>query len=171
MSGKNKSIVTLSIIVILLFINNFPSNVANASPKKATIPLNYVTLPGASFIPDQGVNYSLTSSYIGSNDYGSDFYAPIILPDGATLVKIIFNYMDQDTLGNVHAEVRRVRPGTGTSSTLGMVESDLYESSPTVQQMSLNLNKPISHNYAYTLYLRLEYNCRLYGVRIVYTVP
>ncbi len=171
MSSKIRLIVSLSIFALVLFVITTPIEPVTASPERAVTPSTFITLPATSFIPDENSYYDQGYYYIASHEADAEFYAPIVLPDGATLRKIVISYLDNTNLGTVKAEMRRLKLSTRGLGYLGSIESDPAGYSAFLQQMTLQVNKLINRYYVYTLHITMDSACEIYGVRVEYAMP
>jgi len=84
----------------------------------------YVSIPAAAFTPrESGYNYSNYGSELVNNDNNSDYYyAPVYLPDGATVTRMIF-YWEDTSSSDGSASLRRALLTTGGYNTMASVNT------------------------------------------------
>ncbi len=171
MSSKLKLLVSLSVFALLLFTISAPTQIAKAIPERAVTPSEFITMPAASFVPDDTTVYYRDDNNIESNQTNGQFYAPIILPEGATLRRIYISYVDPDPSGSVLAEMRHAKLSAYSNEILGSVESSIAGNSGSAQIMTLQVNKLINRYHVYTLHITMDKFCLIYGIRVEYAMP
>lgn len=135
----------------------------------------YVSISGAAFAPENNnVNYSRGSASVYSMDGGEAvFYAPVTIPDGATINQLVLYYYDTSTTLDVSVDFYKYDFSMNSIDYLVFASSSGSSGYSTAVQ---SLNYEVS-NERYAYILKAEFpasagsDVKLLGVRIDYGFP
>ena len=124
---------------------------------------------------DEGVDFTRenTLELLSRPTYKPNyFYAPVVLPEGATVVSLVLFYQDNDTFSNMNFKLTRLN--MYKQNELTMAEYTTSGSSWLDKKIKVtSINFRIIHNGGYVYRLRAEFSRAssrlvLYGIKIVY---
>lgn len=139
----------------------------------------YVSLNGINFKPLTPSNNTYSWSGVGLKNTGTSgdwFMAPVQIPNGATIQKIVVYYVDQDAgVGNdLEVDLIYVPLGVNFGSLMatfkssGSLAGSVYGETTTITNPVVNLS---ANSYLIQAYLPVSTNITLQGVRIDYGYP
>ncbi len=187
-----KTVFYASILLALCLISNAsiangqagPGPVEGGGQMTATAGIpggpGYVMVPATAFIPrDNTTLFSRANGVILTTKTGSVFYtydAPVYLPDGATVTKLILYYQDTDVSKNIQIDLwYGPLPGNTGQSMANVVSDNQSNMNPVYKETTTFLYSQVS-NQANAYYIKLTLpppsNASVYlnlnGVRIDY---
>jgi len=151
---KRSKIIYLSIFIVLLCCNSLLADV--------------LMIPAASFRPYSGSYYRNDGSTVYSSSYSSQyFYAPVILPQGTRVQKIVFYFLDDGVYEITLSLFRRNcyvndRQTMAEISTFGSASNWRVNTTHTIYTPIINMN-----GYSYFLELYFESYGTAYQVQAV----
>ena len=137
-------------------------------------------IPSQMIAADAGTEFRATPQFLGSNstdpNHVAIFYAPLTLPVGATITKVVLYYQG-DPQGETWLFLRRAKIMTGSSDDTDQVlahVSNLTTSQPGVIAAILPFTpgavQVVQKGWTYYLMLQLESNApQFYGAKVTYT--
>ena len=165
------TLLSLSIIGILFFTSS--ESLGDPVPGGP----GYFMQPASAFRPDNPSNFDLNAAYLTNlSSIAKTFYAPVSLPQGATINKFILYYFDNAALLSVEGALGRIAfPGVSFVE-LAHVNSNSRIDSPASNYVeTTNINNPVIDNQSYAYYVRVKLpatvNVNVNGFRIDYNFP
>lgn len=151
---------------------NFSGNLTVADLSYIANQTRHWSVGGAGLMPKNN-----TLAYDKSYDYLTEsigsFFAPVHLPDGATVQELEINYWDNQLSSNINAHLERYQKN-GNSAGVNMVSVNSSGNAGTWQSTSDNsINNATIDNDRYVYRVRVvmnNTNLRLSGVKVTYTV-
>lgn len=179
-----KSVILLTLLLILLASTSLMLAQAKIQGG-STIPGGpaFVSIDASAFIPvlkdsqrDSGPNYELCAPGSG---YDGNYFAPVALPDNATINKFVLYYYDSSETYNINATLyARVLSGTNGLSTLYVMAQSLSSGSlgyGAAEDTEIMYSEVDQQAYSYTIQVTIpNEDCgllRVAGVRIDYGHP
>ncbi|MEX2596233.1 MAG: hypothetical protein WEC59_04820, partial [Salibacteraceae bacterium] len=157
----------------------------------STAQTRYASVSAAGFTPLQGVSGLATIQSIeiggfvsgnarwvagGTNGSSATLYAPIQLPDGATVTEVTFYIYDNDGTYGVEGSLRRHTLGGTIVSVLGSTPTSGNTATPgTTSLTESTILNAVIDNSSYSYFLRFSTyqnnnDLRIYGARVTYEV-
>ncbi len=113
-----------------------------------------IVVPAAAFTPgEDGYDYTnYGGNLIPGNNTSDTYYAPVYLPQGATVTRMIFYWYDDSTVNDGMASLRRAPLTTGSPShTMAQVYSDGSSGDGSSETTSINYATVDNTTYMYFL--------------------
>jgi len=152
--------------------------------KKTFIDLNIsettrrFSVPHTAFTPgNDNYSFNKNSGYLRNTSTSTQvYYAPVHLPEGATVTELKASFWDNEASNSGHIELHKFYRYTGSSmlmaqfTTSGVYPGIIHYSSTSITSETIS-----NDGYGYYLmvsmgYSSSEYNMRFYGAEIVYTI-
>jgi len=165
-------------------VSTIPSTYVSKSSPSWSSQTGRISIPGASFAPEDTLALSRVTLNTASVMYlnggageSPDFYAPVQLPDGATITGITLNYWDNTgDAENITASLRRVMFSGAGASVLSddLVTTTEGATGNSVSDTSIDNPTVSNDNYAYLVRATFSdanqgINLRIVGAEITYT--
>jgi hypothetical protein len=137
------------------------------TPKPLVIQTDYFSISGGAFNPeDSSLTYSTDGCSIGGN---GKFYAPVYLPNEATVTKILFFWTDY--YGSDDGTLQLKRHGFGNPTAQTMAEASTSGSTGSGASEDITIDNPEINNSQYSYFVVLDFPSALikcYNVIIEY---
>jgi hypothetical protein len=147
-----------------------PDEDAAATGVEPTATLHTLSIPPAAFRPDKpGLSYENHHSYLSVGSGGGEFGAPVYLPQGARVVKLVVFCYDNSASYSVDVILARA----GQASIVGQEMAGVTSSTSgdTQKLVDSGISIPDINNGAYSYFVFARFdgaNLRLHTVKIVY---
>ena len=159
--------------VVLTLMPVFGMVVIFASVIAATPGHGYISIPAPAFRPQAYTyQYSITSLWVRNLDGNSDyFYAPLELPNGATITKLTFYWSDSSTSADGYCTLSRgnLQGSYGLGMAAAYTSGDTGDAASS-EDISIELATVDNSQYGYILTVYLpDSGVEAYGVIVEYT--
>ena len=170
MKNKNKFMGLLVAIVI-----SFVADVSPCFGQPVPGGPGYFIQPGSAFRPRVSTaSFTIYGSTLVSINAPVIYYAPVFLPHGATINKLVLYYSDTDATLNIEANLYRVPLPWSAMSELAIIQSS-GSSTTKIYSETTTINNPVVDNQGYGYYVRLYLpasdHLGVDGFRIDYSFP
>jgi len=96
--------------------NDYKVSDGDNAPEPLATETGYFSIPAAAFIPESSSMYYSSSGNLISGE--GNYYAPVYLPNNATVTKLLFYWSDYDVASDGIARLKRYSFGAPTTNTM-----------------------------------------------------